>query len=63
MDLNDEPCIISPSGKKPGPACSLPGPDIYYCDAKGKVCLTGCAYCRNTCPCQYPKGVWMGWFK
>ena len=50
MDLTDDPCIIV---QEDGERCpgSLRTSDIFYCDAKGKVCLTGCEYCRNTCPC------------
>lgn len=28
---------------------------LRFCEAKGKICLTGCAYCKNTCPCVLKK--------
>lgn len=54
MDLHEEPLIITPADPGPCPGCSLQGPNLYYCEAKSRYCLTGCEYCRNSCPCLSP---------
>jgi len=56
MGPNKELIIVTPGVRSVSAGRILSNSTLYYCEVKSSYCLTGCEFCKNSCPCPSRRG-------